>query len=149
MKILLVEDDNRSESTTVLEAELHRLRWGLGLGGVVALGLTAIGGVWLTQESLKPVVQNLEQLKQFTADASHELRSPLTAVQASVAVMQTHPERVHPSDVKKLDAIASASKQMSCLVEDLLLLARIDSQQTNCWEWIPIAIDEILEALLK
>jgi signal transduction histidine kinase len=138
-----------SESTTVLEAELQRLRWGLGLGGVVALGLTAIGGVWLTQESLKPVVQSLEQLKQFTADASHELRSPLTAVQASVAVMQSHPERVHPADVKKLDAIASASKQMTCLVEDLLLLARMDSQQTNCREWIPIAIDEILEDLIE
>jgi signal transduction histidine kinase len=137
-----------TESTAILEAELRRLRWGLGLGGVVALGLTVIGGVWLTRESLKPVVKSFEQLKQFTADASHELRSPLTVVQASVGVMQSHPERVHPMDVKKLDAIASASKQMNCLVEDLLLLARIDSQPTHSGEWRLVAVDEILEDLI-
>lgn len=139
-----------SESTEEVEAILNRLRWGLGLGSIFALSLTGLGGLWLTRQSLQPIEQSFQQLKQFTADASHELRSPLTAIKASVEVMQSHPERIHPSDVKKLGAIASASKQMSRLVEDLLLLARMDVQEiTMKDEWIGIPLDEVLEDLVE
>ncbi|WP_017662854.1 sensor histidine kinase [Baaleninema simplex] len=138
-----------SESTAILEAELRRLRWGLGIGGLVALGLTAIGGTWLTRQSLKPVERSFDRLKQFTADASHELRSPLTAIKTSVAVMQSHPERIHPNDIKKVAAIASAADQMSELVEDLLLLARIDdTSMPESMELFPVPIDEIVEDAL-
>jgi signal transduction histidine kinase len=78
--------------------------WGLGCGGLVAVILSRIGGWWLTKQSLKPIEQSFQQLKQFTADASHELRSPLTAVKTSIEVMMNHPERIHPADVKKLKA---------------------------------------------
>ncbi|MBE9129082.1 MULTISPECIES: histidine kinase dimerization/phospho-acceptor domain-containing protein [unclassified Coleofasciculus] len=108
-----------SESTASMEAILTRLRWGLSLGGMIALGLMGVGGMWLTKQSLKPIERSFRQLKQFTADASHELRSPLTAIKTSVEVMQTHPERIHPADVEKLTAIASATNQMSRLVADL------------------------------
>ncbi|WP_228035233.1 cell wall metabolism sensor histidine kinase WalK [Oculatella sp. LEGE 06141] len=116
-----------SESTKEIEEVIAKLRWGLGLGGIVALGLSGIGGVWLVQKSLLPTQQSFEQLKQFTADASHELRSPLTAVKTSIEVILKHPERIHPKDSKKLFAIASATNQMTHLVEDLLFLARTDA----------------------
>jgi len=91
-----------------------------------------------------------QQLKQFTADASHELRSPLTAIKTSVEVMQSHPERIHDADVKKLAAIASATKQMTELVEDLLLLARMDAGTAKITrEWIVVPLDEVLEDLLE
>ena len=83
------------------------------------------GGLWLTQRALKPVEQSFRQLQQFTADASHELRSPITAVKTSVEVMRNHPERIHPKDIKKLAAIASATTQMSRLVEDLLFFSPV------------------------
>ena len=139
-----------SESTEEIEIVLNQLRWGLGLGSIFALSLTGVGGLWLTRQSLKPIEQNFEQLKQFTADASHELRSPLTAIKTSVDVMQNHPERIHPADVKKLGAIASATQQMSRLVEDLLLLARMDTQELIIkHEWIAIPLDEVLEDLVE
>lgn len=137
-----------TESTQLLESELRRLRWGLGLGGMVVAGLTTLSGLWLTRESLKPVVASYTQLRQFTSDASHELRNPLTAIRASVAVMQTHPERVHPADWEKLGAIASASEQMSHLVDDLLLLARMDRQTPQSATWRTLALDELLEDLV-
>lgn len=138
-----------NESTKEVEEVLRKLRLKLGFGSIVALTLTAIGGLWLTRQSLKPIEQSFQQLKQFTADASHELRSPLTAIKTSVEVMQSHPERIHQADVKKLAAIASATKQMTELVEDLLLLARMDAAAaTFTREWIAVPLDEVLEDLL-
>lgn len=137
-----------SGSTEDVEAVLSRLRWGLEVGGIMVLGLTGLGGVWLVRQSLKPIEQSLQQLQQFTADASHELRSPLTAIKTSIEVMQEYPERIHPQDVQKLAAIASATQQMSHLVEDLLLLARIDAAATQP-PLIPLPLAEILEDLLE
>ena len=137
-----------SQSTEVVDEVLVKLRWGMLLGGVITASLIAVGGMWLTDQALKPIEANFNQLKQFTADASHELRSPLTAIKASVDVMLSHPERIHPADVKKVDAIASALKQMSRLVEDLLILARSD-QSAHPSEWVKLPLEELLEDLLE
>jgi signal transduction histidine kinase len=135
-----------SESTAAIEAVLERVRLGLGLGSLIALGLTAVGGMWLTRQSLQPIERSFRQLQQFTADASHELRSPLTAIKTSIEVMQSHPERIHPADVKKVAAIASASDQLTHLVEDLLLLARMD-MPTIQPVWESVSLPELLTEL--
>ena len=138
-----------SESTNELEVELRRLGWGLALGGIMALVLSGIGGMGLTQQALEPVEQNFQRLKQFTADASHELRNPLTVIQTAVDVMLSHPERIHPLDTKKLAAINSATNQMTRLVEDLLFLARTDAVVTiPTSEWVPIPLNEVLQDLV-
>jgi two-component system, OmpR family, manganese sensing sensor histidine kinase len=137
-----------TQVTQELEAVLSRLRWGLGLGGIGVLGLTGLGGIWLTRQSLKPIEQSFQQLKQFTADAAHELRSPLAAVKTSIQVMQCYPERLHPQDLKKIGAIASTTNHTIRLVEDLLLLARMDEAAlTETQQWELLSIDEILEDL--
>lgn len=138
-----------SESIEEIEEELDILLWGFEWGGLLALTLTGIGGWWLTKQSLKPVEQSYQQLQQFTADASHELRSPLTVIKSSLEVIQSHPERIHPSDIKKISAIASASQQMSRLVEDLLLLTRSDKTSPNTdLQLVKIPIEEMLEDIL-
>jgi len=138
-----------SHSIESLEEQLQKLRWGLALGGTVSLILTGLGGMLLTSESLKPIKNSFEQLKKFTADASHELRSPITAIKSSVSVLQNHPERIHPADVKKVAAIASVTDQMTRLVEDLLLLARMGGTvETVTPDKRPVPLDEILEDLL-
>ncbi|ARV59958.1 two-component sensor histidine kinase [Nostocales cyanobacterium HT-58-2] len=134
-----------SESTENLQEELDTLMWGFSGGGLIAVILSGIGSWWLTKQSLKPIEQSFQQLKQFTADASHELRSPLTVVKTSVQVMSNHSERFHPKDQKKLKAIACATDQMTRLVEDLLLLARTNATVTPTFEWISIPLDELLE----
>lgn len=65
--------------------------------------------------------------KQFTADASHELRSPLMAISTNTEVALTYSQGMRASDEEKFQAIASATNQMSQLTEDLLLLARTDN----------------------
>ena len=104
---------------------------------------------WLTRQSIAPVAASLAQLKQFTADASHELRTPLTAIQASAQVLQSHPERIHPGDIEKVSAIATAANRMGNLVKDLLLMARLDAQAPDQQGWQAIDLDELLEDLVE
>ena len=135
-----------AESTQEVENLLRHLSWGFVIGEGITLIFIGAGGMWLTQQSLKPLEKSYQQLKQFTGDASHELRSPLTAIKTSVEVLQTHPERIHPQDIKKLASIVSATNQMSHLVEDLLLLARTDNDLDLIHpDSAKIPIEELLE----
>jgi two-component system, OmpR family, manganese sensing sensor histidine kinase len=136
-----------SESIQPLELELSHLRWGLGLGGIFALILTGLGGIWLTSQAIEPVEKSFEQLKQFTSDASHELRSPLTVIKTSIEIMQSHSENLELQDRKKVNAIAHSADQMTHLVEDLLLLAKME-QPTIKKTWIKVPLEEILEDLI-
>jgi OmpR-family two-component system manganese-sensing sensor histidine kinase len=120
-----------SQTTQTIRAAQRQLLVGLAMGGGITILLVGAGGLWLTQIALRPVEYSYHQLMQFTADASHELRGPLMAIKASIGVMQRHPERFTPKDVKKLDAIGSATTQLQSLAEDLLLLARMDAEQTT------------------
>ncbi|MBH8566401.1 sensor histidine kinase [Nostoc sp. CENA67] len=139
-----------NESTKELEEELDRLLWGFELGGLIVIVLSGLGGWWLTRQSLQPIEQNFQQFKQFTADASHELRSPLTVVKTSVEVIMNYPDIIHPANVDKLAAISSATNQMTQLVEDLLLLARTDTiTSIQIIDWITIPLDELLEDLVE
>ncbi len=132
-----------------LETELDHLRTNLFLGVVLVAGFVVAAGWWLTRQSIAPVAASLAQLKQFTADASHELRTPLTAIQASAQVLQSHPERIHPGDIEKVSAIATAANRMGHMVKDLLLIARLDAQAPDRQGWQPIDLDELLEDLVE
>jgi two-component system, OmpR family, manganese sensing sensor histidine kinase len=137
-----------TQSNEEIETAESKLFWILVIGGIWTLILSGLGGFWLTQKAIEPIEASFLQLKQFTADASHELRSPLTAIKASVDIMRTHPERVHPKDVRKLEAIAGATLQMNEMLGDLLFLARADADadlSTNERKLTPVLLNQILQ----
>ncbi|WP_244185894.1 HAMP domain-containing sensor histidine kinase [Arthrobacter agilis] len=68
------------------------------------------------------------KVRQFVADASHELRTPLTSIRGYTELVLMS-EAVSPSGRSALERVDSESKRMSSLVEDLLLLARLDEGQ--------------------
>ncbi|GAB4336657.1 MAG: HAMP domain-containing sensor histidine kinase [Leptolyngbyaceae cyanobacterium] len=115
-----------SQSLTAFEDTMRRLDWGLGVGVIVSLAVSGWGILWLTRQAMEPIETSFQQLKQFTADASHELRSPLMAIASNVEVSLKYAEGMRPEDREALMAIGSATQQMTRLVEDLLLLARGD-----------------------
>ena len=65
-------------------------------------------------------------MRQFVADASHELRTPLTTIKGYAELARRRPEDV-AAVLTALDEGESESGRMTSLVEDLLLLARLDS----------------------
>jgi two-component system OmpR family sensor kinase len=67
------------------------------------------------------------RLRSFAADASHELRTPLAAIRGYAELARRHPGTLPPEVEHALRRVESESARMSALVEDLLLLARLDA----------------------
>lgn len=132
-----------SQSLAEFDETLAQLDWGLGSGVVITLALSSVGGLWLTRKAMQPIEQSFQRLKQFTGDASHELRSPLMAITTNVEVALENPQGMRPTDAKKFKAIANAADQITRLTEDLLLLARTDQVQSPKREIVNIK--EILQ----
>ncbi|MFJ5102724.1 sensor histidine kinase [Streptomyces sp. NPDC088554] len=68
-----------------------------------------------------------ERLRHFAADASHELRTPVANIRGHAELALRHEGPVPPGVRRALDRIQAESERMSRLVDDLLLLARIDA----------------------
>jgi len=78
------------------------------------------------QESEQALRASEARLRRFVADASHELRTPLAAVQAYAELFERG-AKSHPEDLPRLmNNIHKESARMSVLVDDLLLLTRLD-----------------------
>jgi two-component system, OmpR family, sensor kinase len=67
------------------------------------------------------------RVRQFVADASHELRTPLAAIRGYAELTRRGKETVPPDVAHALVRVESESERMTHLVDDLLLLARLDS----------------------
>jgi signal transduction histidine kinase len=65
--------------------------------------------------------------REFISDASHELRSPITATRTLIEVALAHPDRVDPATT--LRGVLAETTRIEVLVSDLLALARLDEQQ--------------------
>lgn len=136
-----------SESTQDLSDTLRSLDLGLGVGVVMALALSTLGGIWLTRQAMQPIEKSFRRLQQFTADASHELRNPLMAIKSNAAVALKYAEGIRALDAEKFQAIASATTQMTALTEDLLLLARTDQVPTQTQNRVNLTV--LLEGLVR
>jgi two-component system, OmpR family, manganese sensing sensor histidine kinase len=151
---VLGNDDRRlmgyvraSQSLAEADENLKKLDLGLGIGILMALILSGAGGIWLTRQAMQPIEESFQRLKQFTADASHELRSPLMAIKTNVSVALKYPEGIRSTDAEKFEAISSATTQMTRLSEDLLLLAQTDESPKPKGE--PVNLTTILDQLIQ
>ncbi|HEY2555500.1 MAG TPA: ATP-binding protein, partial [Diaminobutyricibacter sp.] len=68
------------------------------------------------------------KVRTFVADASHELRTPLATIRAYAELSQRSYDDASPALRRNVDRIESEAVRMTSLVEDLLLLARLDSE---------------------
>ncbi len=77
------------------------------------------------ESSLDARHRSEQQVRQFVADASHELRTPLTTIVGYTELARTRPDA--QTTATALDKVEEEAGRMTSLVEDLLLLARLDS----------------------
>jgi two-component system OmpR family sensor kinase len=136
-------------STTSADRELNRLREGLLVGGSVGALAAALLSQWMVGTSLKPIREQINRLVRFTSDASHELRHPLTAIRAVIGSTREggYLSGVDPELSRKFSLIDNATAEMSSLVEDLLLLTRLDRALPEEHHWIRFDLCELVEDL--
>ena len=107
---------------------------------IISLVISSGAGIWLTRRAMKPALSSYQRLQQFTADAAHELRSPLMAVKTNASTALKYPDGMRSGDLKKFTAIASATEQIITLAEDLLILARADNDQNRVLEQVDLTL---------
>ncbi|WP_315790454.1 sensor histidine kinase [Fischerella sp. JS2] len=93
----------------------------------------AASGWFLSGKAMEPVYESYQRLKQFTADASHELRSPIALIQTNVQVALADLDAAEVKDAtlshyrQQLQVVERLTQRLGKLVNDLLFLARQDS----------------------
>ncbi len=112
---------------TAEESTLRTLLLVLLVGGFGALILALAGGWLYAQRALVPIRESLRRQREFAADASHELRTPITVLRASIEDLQRHPDAAVSQVGTALEDMHAEVGHMTDLVDGLLVLARADS----------------------
>jgi len=97
-----------------------------GLSFLMFLGISILLSKW----AVKPVDLAWKQQRQFVADASHELKTPLTVITTNAELAQS-PEYDEEKKQRFLASILTMSRQMRGLIEQMLELARVDNADSK------------------
>jgi signal transduction histidine kinase len=119
------------------DRHLATLKLILLLGLPISMLLVGSASWWLAGKAMRPVYHSYQQIQQFTADAAHELRTPIAAIGAAVEVALASPSPESEAD-STLQTVERQSRRLSQLVQDLLLLSRMDRQEQKNWPSSPI-----------
>ena len=98
-----------------------------GISLVVALAAFFGISLLLSKIAVRPVEQAWARQQQFVADASHELKTPLTVILANADIVLSHPDTPVAEQAKWVEYIRAEAERMRVLVEDLLFLAKADT----------------------
>ena len=123
---------------------LQSLLWKLILVG--AVGAIAFWGIsiLLARWAVRPIARVLEQQRHFVADASHELKTPLSVIMANASLVLSHPEKSVAEERKWLEYIQEEGERMNGLVTSLLYLARSDDGSLQK-VYEPVCFSDIVE----
>lgn len=102
----------------------------LALAGAGALAVLFAINVFFARWALRPVEKAWKKQRQFVADASHELKTPLTVILANASILEKHPETPLSENMQWLESTREEAVRMQELVSDMLSLAQAESTET-------------------
>jgi len=122
-----------ARSPAVVQGIVARLALVLVITGLGALVLAAAGGLFMSRRAMRPVQEAFGRQRTFIADASHELKTPLTLIRADAEVLsRSLDESEQARDNRELiDDLLGETDRMSAVLSDLLLLARLDADKIS------------------
>lgn len=112
-----------SEPAAPKTAQIRGFDSGLLIAAFLAIMFSGLAGWVLTRRAVAPAAKSFESMRLFTADASHELRSPLAAITSNTDAALRDDAPLSASIRSRFEAIGDAAAQMTKLTDDLLLLA--------------------------
>ncbi len=116
----------------------------LALSAFFGVSICFICGYFIAGRAMIPIVNNMEKQKEFVADASHELRTPITIVRTNLDLVMSSPEDDVASQLVWLENAYKETERMEKLITDLLFLARTDLKQAEL-DMQKTDVNEILE----
>ncbi|MCD8487538.1 MAG: ATP-binding protein [Desertifilum sp.] len=134
-------------ATLLAASEKALAEFRLILSFAIPITLSAIGlaGWWLGGIAMQPIRQSYDQLQRFTADASHELRTPMATILSNAQVGLL--SECDPQQRLRLENIVDDVKLMSTLVSHLLFLARYQGQVLETLR--PVDLGELVAELVE
>ena len=96
---------------------------------IAALAVFFVISLFFSRWALRPVARAWTQQRRFVADASHDLKTPLTVILANTSIALEHPERSVASQSQWLESTQHEAEAMQGLVGDLLALAKMDEEE--------------------
>ncbi|NLT44032.1 MAG: HAMP domain-containing histidine kinase [Thermotogaceae bacterium] len=112
---------------------------------VLVAAISWIVGLALAGYVLTPLRESYDRLQRFTADASHELKTPLTVMRLSVDLLKSRPLESESRD--KIDAIDGATRSMQNVVNQLLLQAKANNDSSAVISYQDVRVREFLEEM--
>ena len=97
--------------------------------GLCALAAFFVISLYLAKWALRPVERAWRQQQQFVADASHELKTPLTVILANTEILLSQSAGMLPEQRKWAESSREEARRMKGLIDDLLFLARSDASK--------------------
>ncbi len=88
--------------------------------------LTAFLSFRFAAAAIKPLEESITKLKQFTSDASHELKTPLTTIKTNIEVSLMKEDRSESYYREKMKVILDSVDRMSRLVQEMLYISKLD-----------------------
>ena len=92
----------------------------------LALGLLFFISLWLSKLAARPMEQAVEMERQFVADISHDLKTPITVVLANDAILRSNPDTPTGEQLQWIDASDDAARNMMHMVEQMLTLSSLE-----------------------
>lgn len=126
---------------------LYQLLKSFLLVGLLSLVILFIISVYLTNKTIQPIKQAFDKQKQFIADASHELKTPLTIIKTNTSLILSNPDDSVKYQAKWINYINSQIDRMSKLIDEMLSLAKLDAQESNII-LLPVNISKIIESMI-